>query len=186
MLNCILAFSTLKYLISSYRCPRIMSFYCADLQQLDQSIWACCAIIGIRARSTWRCLQSNSIFRNSMVSSISTCDRLWWTPSWLRAGWRKHYSRRRKSLKHKGRNLAGVRWENIDCYSALLDGRSVGWVFFRENNILAVEATSRSLSEEVIGDSIDFEATYLSSSHAWRYAYLFSYCRIFMYYQWFR
>jgi len=38
--------------------------------------------------------------------------------------------------------------------------------FFRENNILTIEVTSTSLSEEVIGELIDFEAAPLSSPHA--------------------
>ena len=51
--------------------------------------------------------------------------------------------------------------------------------FYRENNILIVGATSGPLSEEVIGESVDSEAASLSSSHAWRYTYQVSHCRIF-------
>ena len=143
-------------------------------------------INGIRVRLTWRCLWSSSIFRSSMVSSISAGDRLRWTPSLPRAGWKNHYSRGKKASIHEGRNLAGVGWESLDGYSVLLGGQSVGRVFFRENIILIVGATSGPLSEEVISESVDSEVASLSSPHAWRYAYHVSHCRIFLYYQWSR
>jgi len=94
--------------------------------------------IGIRARSTWRCLQLSLIFKSLMVSSILAGGRLGWISSWPRARWRKHYSGGRKSLKTWRKNLARVEWESLDCRSGLLGGRSVGWVFYEENNILVV------------------------------------------------
>jgi len=48
----------------------------------------------------------------------------------------------------------------------LLHGRSIGCIFFGENNILAVGATSESLSEEVVGISVDSKASSFSSPHA--------------------
>jgi len=38
--------------------------------------------------------------------------------------------------------------------------------FLGENNILAVRTTLESLSEEVVGESVDSEATSLPSPHA--------------------
>ena len=64
--------------------------------------------------------------------------------------------------------------------------RSVGWVFYRENNVLAVGATLGSLSEEIIGKLADSEAACLSSPRAWRYTYRVSHCITFLYYQWSR
>jgi len=48
----------------------------------------------------------------------------------------------------------------------LFGGQSVGGVFYRENNVLVVGATSGPLSEEVVGEPIDFEVASLSSPHA--------------------
>jgi len=142
--------------------------------------------IGIRVRSTWRCLWSSLIFKSSMVSLILASGRLGWTSSWLRAGWRKYYSGGRKSLKTWRKKLDIVGWESFDDYSALLGEWSVGWIFYKENNNLIVEATSGPLSEEVIGESVDSEATPLSSLHAWRCTYQVSHYKFFLYYQWFR
>ena len=42
-----------------------------------------------------------------------------------------------------------------------------------------MEATSESLSEEVVGESIDSKTPSLSSPHARRYTYQVSHCKIF-------
>ena len=103
-----------------------------------------------------------------MVSLISASGRLGWMPSLPRESWRKHYSGGRKISRHEGRNFAGVRWESLDGYSVLLGRWSIGWVFYRENNILVVRTTSGSLFKEVVGKLIDSKASSLSSPHAWR------------------
>jgi len=80
----------------------------------------------------------------------------------------------KKEKKHENMNekfLPGVGWESLEGYSALLSGQIIGWAFFRENNILALRATSRSLSEEVVGESVNSEVTSLSSPHGWKYTY---------------
>ena len=141
--------------------------------------------IGIKVRSTWRCLRSSVTFRSSMTSSILAGGRLGWSPFLPRAGWKKYYSGERKGLKtwkkKLGRSWMRKPWQ----LSVLLDGRSIEWVFYGENNVLAVGAILGPLSKEV-GKSIDSEAASLSSPHAWRYTYQVSHCRIFFCYQWSR
>jgi len=67
--------------------------------------------------------------------------------------------------------MTGVGWESLDSYSALLDGRSVGWVSYGENSVLVVGVTSWPLSEKVIGELVDSETAFISSRHALKYTY---------------
>ena len=115
-------------------------------------------IISIKVRSTWRYLRSSSIFESSIVSSISVGGRLGWRHSYPERVEENTTQEGEKASRHEGRNLAGVKWESLDSYSVLLDGRSVGWVLYGEKNILVVGATLGPLSEEVVGESVDSEA----------------------------
>jgi len=87
----------------------------------------------IRARSTWRCLRSSSIFKSSMMSSISAGSRLWWTSSLPRARWRKHYSGGRKSLKTWSKKL-GKSWMRKPWQLFNFAWRTKCWMNFLRRN----------------------------------------------------
>ena len=168
-----------------------IAFLCFGISVLHVARWSgfsfsttLISTIDIRVRSTWKCLQSSSIFRSSMVSLILAGGELGWMSSSPRAGWRKHYSGMRKILKtwrnKLGRSLIRKSWRPF----------SFSWrtkclmSFLQRKQYPYVGATSWSLSEEVIGELVDSEAAFLSSPYAWRYTYQVSHLRVHLYYQW--
>jgi len=143
ILYCVLAFYLLwNIFFSSSRClSRSRGFF--SLRRPSWSGRECVhefTTFGIRARLTWRSLRSSSIFKSSIVSLISADGRLGWTLSLPKAGWRKHYSEGRKSLKtwrkKLGRNWIRKPWRlfNVAWWAKC-------WVsFLQSNNVLIMEA----------------------------------------------
>ena len=144
------------------------------LQQLYQS------------KVTWRCLRSSLKFRSSIASSISTDNRLGWTPSLPRASWRKDYLEVRKSLKIWRKKL-GKSWMKKSIAIQLCLTNEVLDKFFIEKTAssLWMRLQNHYLKKSlVVGESVDSEATSISFPRIWRYTYQVSHCRIFLYYQW--
>ena len=63
-----------------------------------------------RSKVTWRCLRSNSIFRSSIVLSISVYGRLGWMSFLPRVSWRKHCSEGRK----KPQDMKEETWQELN------------------------------------------------------------------------
>ena len=126
MLNCVLTFYSSEYLFLLFF-SLLVDPVLLPLRNPSNESWGKFIII-IRVRSTWRCQQSSVIFRSSMALSISTGDRLGWTPSWPRAGWRKHYPKGKKSfqdmkeLDEKALTLISFAWR-MECWISFLQSK---------------------------------------------------------------